>query len=80
MNFYWLQDWTSQGQFDMYWIPRENNLSNYHNKHHSPTHPRVKHMVYLHMDKVIQHLVACILQRCYKPRYMIRGIVRILHP
>ena len=71
MNFYWLQDRENQSQFKIYWGPGTGNLGDYHSKHHSPAHHRQMRPTYLHtQQQATQHLAACLLRGCAKPRHM----------
>eukprot|EP00957_Ditylum_brightwellii_P131403 10021228-Ditylum_brightwellii.AAC.2 len=38
MRFYWVRDHCSKKYFIMYWVPGEQNLGEYHTKHHSTLH------------------------------------------
>ena len=73
MNFYWLQDRTTQGQFHIYWGLGKGNHGDYHSKHHSPAHHREKRPIYLHTEQAANRLAACLLQECAKPRYIAGG-------
>ena len=73
MNFYWIQDRTAQGQFQIYWGPGSRNLADYHSKHHSPTHHQEVRHTYLYTEQSTQHLTACFLRGCAKSRYIARG-------
>ena len=65
MRFYWIQDRTKQGQFVIYWRPGNQNLGDYHTKHHSPSHHRLMRPVYLHDTKsLVNTLVFTLLQGC----------------
>ena len=68
MSFYWLQNRTQQGQFHIYWDPGNRNLGDYHSKHHSPAHHRQVRPTYLHTQQATEHLAACLLRGCAKPR------------
>ena len=70
MIFYWLQDRTAQGQFQMYWGPGKTNLEYYHIKHHSSAHHRQIRPIYLDTEQAANYLVACLLQGWNKPRYL----------
>ena len=80
MNFYWLQDRTIQGQFDIYWGPGLKNHGDYHSKHRSPAHHRDKRLTYLHTEQAANNLAACILRGCAKPGHIAKGVIHILHP
>ena len=80
MNFYWIQDRKVQGQFQIYWAPGRNNYGDYHSKHHSPAHHKQKRSTYLHTEQAANHLAACLLQGCAKPRHIAKGVMHILHP
>jgi hypothetical protein len=38
MQYHWLQDCKTQGQFKIYWQPGKTNLVDYFTKHHPPAH------------------------------------------
>ena len=73
INFYWLQDRTTHGQFNIYWGPGNGNHGDYHSKHHSTAHHREKRPIYLQTEQAANHLAAYLLQGCAKPRYIVGG-------
>ena len=46
MQFYWLKDRVSQGQFRVFWEPGGHNLGDYYTKFHSGTHHRNVRPIY----------------------------------
>ena len=38
VRYHWLTEHQANNDFDIYWEKGENNLTDYHTKHHSPTH------------------------------------------
>ena len=57
MRFYWLQDRSSQGQFNIYWYPGVNNLGDYLTKHFSPRDHMTKRPVYLFEPQKLMNMV-----------------------
>jgi hypothetical protein len=47
MRFYWVRDRVRQGHFLVHWRKGAENLADYHTKHHSPSHHRLKRGQYL---------------------------------
>ena len=47
MRFYWVRDKFRQGQFIVYWMAGENNLSDYFTKHHPTSHHRSQRSIYI---------------------------------
>ena len=47
MRFYWIRDRVRQGHFLVHWRKGNDNLADYHTKHHSPSHHRLKRSQYL---------------------------------
>jgi len=52
MNHYWLQDRTRLGQILVYWRAGCYDYADYHTKHHSPTHHKIKRSTYLYEDNL----------------------------
>ena len=48
MRFYWLQDRIKQGQYTIHWRRGDQNLADYHTKHHPPQHHKKMRSTYLH--------------------------------
>jgi hypothetical protein len=51
MRFNWIKDRVKQGQFQIYWGPGFQNLTDYFSKHHSPAHHKRIRNVYIHADE-----------------------------
>jgi len=68
MRYHWIVDRTSQGQFLIYLEPGDDNLGDYHTKHHSPTHHRHMRPIFLHENERLKtnvsmsttHLASCV--------------------
>jgi hypothetical protein len=56
MRYHWLTDRVSQKQFDVYWRPGRENLSDYHTKHHSAQHHKDMRGLILHQAHSLQVL------------------------
>ena len=54
MRFYWIRDYTRQGQFKIYWAPGSTNLGNYHTKHDPPSHHCLMRPQFPHNDPQFQ--------------------------
>jgi hypothetical protein len=50
-RFYWIKDRVKQGQFNVYWGPGYQNLTDYFTKHHSPAHHKRMCEIYIHADE-----------------------------
>jgi hypothetical protein len=59
MRYHWLTDRVRQKQFDVYWRPGRENLSNYHTKHHSAQHHNDMCHLILHEANSLQVLRGC---------------------
>ena len=53
MRFYWLRDKENQKMFDFYWDKSENNLGDYHTKHHTAKYHSVIRSKYVHDRTII---------------------------
>jgi hypothetical protein len=51
IHFYWIKDRVKQGQFNVYWGPGYQNLTDYFTKHHSPAHNKRMREIYMHADE-----------------------------
>jgi hypothetical protein len=51
MCFYWIKDRVKQVQFNVYWGPGYQNLSDYFTKHHSPAHHKRMREIYINADE-----------------------------
>jgi hypothetical protein len=51
MRFYWIKDRVKQGQFNVYWGPGFQNLTDYFTKDHSPTHHKRIQDIYIHANE-----------------------------
>ena len=60
MQFYWLKDHTTQGQFNIFWEPGKHNLADYPTKHHSGAHHRAVRPFYLYNKNSSQNVKGCI--------------------
>ena len=47
MNFHWLSDQSKLGNYYVYWDKGANNRSDYHSKHHPPSHHRTERPTYI---------------------------------
>lgn len=56
MRFYWLQDRSKQGQFNIYWSPGTNNLADYYTKNFSDLDHIQKQHLYLYEPYVINFI------------------------
>jgi hypothetical protein len=46
MRYHWITDIVRQRQFDVYWRPGRENLTDYHTKHHSAQHHKdMRHLI-----------------------------------
>mmetsp|Transcript_31451 Transcript_31451/g.45870 ORF Transcript_31451/g.45870 Transcript_31451/m.45870 type:complete len:210 (-) Transcript_31451:50-679(-) len=52
MRFYWVRDRCTQNHFIVYWAPGENNLGDYHTKHHPTLHHKKMRRNYIHQEFV----------------------------
>jgi hypothetical protein len=59
MKYYWLQDIVRQKQFDVYWCPGQDNLGDYHTKHHPEQHHQDVSPILLHQDNSLNVLRGC---------------------
>jgi hypothetical protein len=50
-RFYLIKDRVKQGQFNVYWGPGYQNLSDYFTKHHSPAHRKRMREIYIHASE-----------------------------
>lgn len=48
MRYYWLRDKESQKLFEFYWAPSEENLADYHTKHHTAKYHTEVRGTYVH--------------------------------
>jgi hypothetical protein len=55
-RYHWLTDRVRQKQFDVYWQPGRENLSDYHTKHHSAQHQKDMRSLILHQANSLQVL------------------------
>jgi hypothetical protein len=60
MRYHWLTDRVRQKQFDVYWRPGRENLSDYHTKHHSAQHQKDMRGFILHEANSLQVLRGCV--------------------
>jgi hypothetical protein len=60
MKYYWLQDRVRQKQYDVYWRPGKDNLSDYHTKNHSAQHHQDMRPIMLHQANSLNVLRGCI--------------------
>jgi hypothetical protein len=60
MRYHWLTDRVHQKQFDVYWRPGHENLTDYHTKHHSSQHHKYMRGLILHQAKNLQVLRGCV--------------------
>jgi hypothetical protein len=60
IRYHWLTNREHQKQFDVYWRPGRENLSDYHTKHHSAQHHKDMHHLILHQANSIQVLRGCV--------------------
>jgi len=51
MRFYWIKDRVRQGQFRIHWKSGDQNLADYHTKHHPPSHHQRVRPTYLQVAK-----------------------------
>ena len=51
VRFHWITDRATQGHFFVYYAPGEDNLGDYHTKHHSPTHYRIMRPTFLYLTQ-----------------------------
>jgi hypothetical protein len=56
MRYHWLTDRVRQKQFDVYWRPGRENLSDYHTKHNSAQHHKDMRGLILHQENSLQVL------------------------
>jgi hypothetical protein len=55
MRYHWLTDRVLQKKIDVYWWPGRDNLGNYHTKHHSAQHHKMRRLI-LHQANSLQVL------------------------
>ena len=68
IRFYWIQDWSKQGQFIIYWRPGTQNMVDDHTQHHSPAHHRQMRPTYLHENETFaNNIISMLLQGCVNP-------------
>jgi hypothetical protein len=60
MKYYWLQDRVRQKQCDVYWRPGQDNLGDYHTKHHSAQHHKDMRPIILHQANSLNVLRGCV--------------------
>jgi hypothetical protein len=60
MRYHWLTDRVRQKQFDVYWRPGRENLTDYHTKHHSAQHHKDMRGLILHQENSLQALRGCV--------------------
>jgi hypothetical protein len=60
MRYHWLTDRVRQTQFDVYWRPGRENLTDYHTKHHSAQHHKDMRHLLLHEANSLQVLRGCV--------------------
>jgi hypothetical protein len=60
MKYYWLQDRVRQKQYDVYWRPGQDNLGDYHTKHHSAQHHQAMRPLMLHQANILNVLRGCV--------------------
>jgi hypothetical protein len=60
MRYHWLTDRVRQKQFDVYWRPGRENLTDYHTKHHSAQHNKDIRDLILHEANIHQVLRGCV--------------------
>ena len=51
MRYYWIQDRENQKQFHIIWKSGDQNLADYHSKHHAPCHHQMVRPKYLHISE-----------------------------
>jgi hypothetical protein len=56
MPYHWLADRVPQKQFGVYWCPGDENLGDYHTKHHSAQHHKDMRGLILHQENILQVL------------------------
>jgi hypothetical protein len=56
MQYHWLTDRVRQKQFDVYWRPGRDNLTDYHTKHYSAQHHKDMRHLILHEANILQVL------------------------
>jgi hypothetical protein len=60
MRYHWLTNRVRQKQFDIYWRPGQENLGDYHTKHHSAQHHKDMRGLILHQANSLQVLRGCV--------------------
>jgi hypothetical protein len=60
MRYHWPTDRVRQKQFDVYWRPGRENLSDYHTKHHSAQHHKDMRGFILHLANILEVLRGCV--------------------
>jgi hypothetical protein len=60
MRYHWLTDRVRQKQFDIYWRPGRENLSDYHTKHHLAQYHKDMRGLILHQANSLQVLQGCV--------------------
>jgi hypothetical protein len=60
MRYHWPTNRLRQKQFDIYWRPGRENLSDYHTKHHSAQHHKDMCNLMLHEANSLQVLRGCV--------------------
>jgi hypothetical protein len=60
MRYHWLTDRVRQKQFDVYWRPGRENLTDYHTKHHSAQHHKDMRHLILNGANSLQVLRGCL--------------------
>ncbi len=53
MRFYWIRDRVRQGHLKIHWKKGQDNLADYHTKHHPASHHRQMRPIYLHEEQAL---------------------------
>jgi hypothetical protein len=75
IRYHWLTYRVRQKQFDVYWCPGRENLSDYHTKHHSAQHHKDMRGLLLHQANSLQVMRGCVKLRTL-PQPQLRAHIR----
>ncbi len=64
VQYYWLAENQTAGDFNAFWDHGYNNLADYHTKHHSPTHHQTVHLCFL--SSICTNMLFILLQLEYE--------------
>jgi hypothetical protein len=64
MRFYWVQDRTQQGHFDIFWKPGSTNLADYFTKHHPAKHHQLMRPKYLYVKPTLKQPLLTLCWSC----------------